>query len=81
MVALDARTGAVVPGFGENGVVDLKLDADQEMDLITGEVGLQSAPVIAGDIDHRRRIAPRRRRAEEPQQPEGLRARLRRQDR
>ncbi len=50
MVALDAKTGIPVPGFGKNGVVDLKDDADQEMDLITGEIGLHAAPVIAQDV-------------------------------
>ena len=52
LIALDAKTGVPVPGFGTNGVVDLKLDDDQDIqpDLITGEVGLQSAPVVAGNI-------------------------------
>jgi quinoprotein glucose dehydrogenase len=50
MVALDAKTGARVPSFGNNGIVDLKLDNDQDMDLITGEIGLHAAPVIAKDI-------------------------------
>jgi quinoprotein glucose dehydrogenase len=50
MVALDAKTGARVPTFGKNGIVDLKLDNDQDMDLITGEIGLHAAPVIAKNI-------------------------------
>jgi quinoprotein glucose dehydrogenase len=50
MVALDAKTGIRVTDFGEDGIVDLKLDFDQEMDLVTGEVGLHAAPVIAGDV-------------------------------
>src|SRR5216110_1291994 len=29
LIALDAKTGVRVPGFGQNGVVDLKLDDDQ----------------------------------------------------
>jgi quinoprotein glucose dehydrogenase len=49
MLALDAKTGTPVPTFGKNGVVDLKLDDDQEMDLIGGEIGLHAAPVIAKD--------------------------------
>ncbi len=49
LIALDARTGNMVPGFGRNGVVDLKLDDDQEIDLVTGEVGLHATPVVAGD--------------------------------
>src|SRR5437667_5089068 len=40
LIALDAKTGTHVPGFGQNGVVDLKLDDDQKIDLVTGEVGL-----------------------------------------
>jgi quinoprotein glucose dehydrogenase len=50
LVALDAKTGVKVPGFGANGIVDLKTDMDQVMDPITGEVGLHSAPIIAKDV-------------------------------
>ena len=50
MVALDARTGRRVPGFGNNGIVDLKLNDDQVVDLETGEIGLHAAPIIAKDI-------------------------------
>lgn len=49
LVALDAKTGNLVPGFGTSGVVDLKLDDDQEMDLEKSDIGLHAAPVIAGD--------------------------------
>ncbi len=35
LVALDAKTGIPVPGFGSDGIVDLKLDFDQEIDLTT----------------------------------------------
>ncbi|MEQ1946804.1 MAG: PQQ-binding-like beta-propeller repeat protein [Bryobacteraceae bacterium] len=50
LIALNAKTGQLVTGFGNNGVVDLKMEDDQEMDLITGEVGLHSAPVVAKDV-------------------------------
>ena len=50
LIALDAKTGIPVPGFGKNGIVDLKLENDQPMDLITGEVGLHAAPVVANDV-------------------------------
>ncbi len=50
MVALNAKTGAIVTSFGKDGVVDLKMDDDQEIDPVTGEVGLHSAPVIAKDV-------------------------------
>ena len=49
LIALNAKTGGLVAGFGKDGVVDLKLDDDQEIDLVTGEVGLHSTPVVAGD--------------------------------
>jgi quinoprotein glucose dehydrogenase len=50
MIALDAKNGQPIPSFGNNGVVDLKLDDDQEMDLVTAEVGLHAAPVVAGNV-------------------------------
>ncbi|HEY5616777.1 MAG TPA: pyrroloquinoline quinone-dependent dehydrogenase [Vicinamibacterales bacterium] len=50
MMALDAKTGRPIPRFGRNGIVDLKLDDDQDMDPVTGEIGLHAAPVIAGDV-------------------------------
>ncbi len=50
LIALDAKTGIPVPSFGKNGVVDLKLDDDQEIDLVTGEVGLHSTPVVAKNV-------------------------------
>ena len=50
LVALDARNGMPVAGFGVNGMVDLKLEDDQEMDLITGEVGLHATPIVAKDV-------------------------------
>jgi quinoprotein glucose dehydrogenase len=50
LVALDAKTGNRIPTFGDSGIVDLKLDDDQEMDLTTGEIGLHAAPVVADDV-------------------------------
>ncbi len=49
LIALNAKTGLPVSGFGKDGVVDLKLDDDQDIDLETGEVGLHAAPIVAGD--------------------------------
>jgi quinoprotein glucose dehydrogenase len=49
LVALDAKTGIPVPGFGKNGIVDLKQDDDQDIDLVHGEVGLHATPVVGGD--------------------------------
>jgi quinoprotein glucose dehydrogenase len=50
LIALDAKTGVPVASFGKSGVVDLKLDDDQEMDLITGSVGLHSTPIVAKNV-------------------------------
>src|SRR5712692_3156188 len=51
LIALDAKTGAPVPSFGKGGAVDLKLEDDQTFlpDITTGEIGIQSAPVVAKD--------------------------------
>ncbi|MGE0446199.1 MAG: PQQ-binding-like beta-propeller repeat protein [Vicinamibacterales bacterium] len=50
LLALDAATGTPIPSFGLNGAVDLKLDNDQELDLDTGEIGLNSTPLVVGDV-------------------------------
>jgi quinoprotein glucose dehydrogenase len=50
LVSLDAKTGLVDPEFGVNGVVDLKQDFDQDIDLETADVGLHSAPTIANGV-------------------------------
>jgi len=50
LVSLDAKSGNLVPGFGASGMVDLKMEDDQEIDLVTGEVGLHAAPVVANDV-------------------------------
>ncbi len=50
LVGLDARTGLPLEGFGDDGVVDLKQGMDQTLDPITGELALNSAPVVARDL-------------------------------
>jgi quinoprotein glucose dehydrogenase len=50
MIALDANTGTPISDFGEMGMVDLKQNADQQIDLITGEIGLHSTPIVANDV-------------------------------
>jgi quinoprotein glucose dehydrogenase len=50
MIALDAKTGARVASFGENGVVDLKRNFDQEIDLDGGNIGLNATPLVVGDV-------------------------------
>jgi quinoprotein glucose dehydrogenase len=49
LIALDAKTGIPIPTFGKGGVVDLRLDDDQEMDLVTADIGLHSTPIVAGN--------------------------------
>jgi len=49
LIALDAKTGVPVPTFGKAGTIDLKLDDDQQIDLVTGEVGLHATPLVAGN--------------------------------
>jgi len=50
LVALNAKTGVPIASFGEKGIVDLKKDDDQEMDLVTGEVGLHATPTVARNV-------------------------------
>ena len=49
LIGLDAATGRRLAHFGDDGVVDLKLTLDQDIDPVTGEVGLHAAPIVAGD--------------------------------
>ena len=54
LIALNAKTGAMIPSFGKNGVVDMKVGVvygdGQQIDLETGEIGLHSTPTIVKDV-------------------------------
>ncbi len=50
MVALDAKTGRPVPGFGKSGMVDLRQEADQVIDPVAADIGLHAAPIIAQGV-------------------------------
>ena len=50
MIALDAANGERIEDFGLNGIVDLKQEFDQDLDLISGEVGLHAAPIVANGV-------------------------------
>jgi len=50
LIALDAKTGMPVAGFGKAGVVDLKLDDDQEIDLNGGDIGLPRRAMVAKNV-------------------------------
>jgi glucose dehydrogenase len=54
LVALNAKTGVPVQGFGKDGVVDMKVGAligkGEQINLETGEIGLHSTPTVARDV-------------------------------
>jgi quinoprotein glucose dehydrogenase len=50
LIALDAATGHPDPAFGTDGIVDLKLDFDQDIDPLTSDVGLHSTPLVVKDM-------------------------------
>ena len=50
LIALDAATGHRIESFGIGGIVDLKQEMDQELDPVTGEVGLHAAPIVADGV-------------------------------
>jgi len=54
LVSLNAKTGVPVPGFGKDGVVDMKVGAvigkGTQINLESGEIGLHSTPTVAKDV-------------------------------
>src|SRR2546426_1862076 len=54
LVALNAKTGAVINSFGKDGIVDLKVGVvkgvNEQIDLETGEIGVHSTPIVVKDI-------------------------------
>jgi quinoprotein glucose dehydrogenase len=54
LVELNAKTGAPVPSFGKDGIVDLKMGVvkgkGEAIDLETGEIGVHSTPAVARDV-------------------------------
>jgi quinoprotein glucose dehydrogenase len=50
LVCLDAATGIPDPAFGANGMVDLKQDIDQDLDLLTADIGLHSTPLVVRNM-------------------------------
>jgi quinoprotein glucose dehydrogenase len=56
---LDAKTGSLVPSFGDGGVIDLKKDFDQDLSrfarpyadaLTMADIGLHASPVVSRDV-------------------------------
>jgi quinoprotein glucose dehydrogenase len=50
LVALDAKTGRPLQGFGTAGIVDLKRSALPPLDPVEGPIGASSPPVVIGDV-------------------------------
>ena len=50
LVGLNAKTGHPLGDFGKNGVIDLRENDDQAMDLMTADVGWNGAPVVAKNV-------------------------------
>jgi quinoprotein glucose dehydrogenase len=54
LVELNARTGAIIQSFGENGILDLKVGVqkgnNEQIDLEGGEIGTHAAPTVTGDV-------------------------------
>ncbi len=54
LVSLNAKTGAVIPSFGKEGIVDLKVGVVKgrglQIDLEGGEIGIHSTPIIVGNV-------------------------------
>jgi quinoprotein glucose dehydrogenase len=50
LIALNATTGVPAASFGSSGVVDLKLDDDQTIDSMNGDIGLHATPMVAGNV-------------------------------
>ena len=44
LIGLSAKTGQRLPQFGEEGVVDLMENMDQDIDPVAGEIGLHATP-------------------------------------
>jgi quinoprotein glucose dehydrogenase len=50
LVCLDAATGDPDPEFGVKGIVDLKREMDQDLDVEKASVGLHATPLIVKDV-------------------------------
>ena len=50
LIGLDASTGVPLKDFGNSGVIDLKAQLDQEVDLLRDPIGASSAPVVVNGV-------------------------------
>ena len=50
MISLDAKTGLPDPKFGVNGLLDLRLNNDQEIDPNRGVIGIHAPPLVVRNV-------------------------------
>ena len=50
LIALNAKNGQPLDSFGSGGIVDLKENIDQDIDLETARIGSSSPPIVVGDV-------------------------------
>jgi len=50
LISLDAKTGIPDPKFGTDGIVDLRLNDDQVMDMTRGIIGLHAPPLVVRNV-------------------------------
>ncbi len=50
LVALDAASGRAVPGFGLDGMVDLRRDLGREVDTERAQIGSSAPATVVGDV-------------------------------
>jgi outer membrane protein assembly factor BamB len=54
LVELNAKTGAMIGSFADNGILDIKVGVqygnNQQIDLERGEIGIHAAPTVTGDV-------------------------------
>jgi quinoprotein glucose dehydrogenase len=49
MLALDAKTGRVIPGFGDDGIIDLTKGLDRDI-VKSGKIGSSSPAIVIRDV-------------------------------
>jgi len=50
LIALNAHDGRPLDTFGDGGIVDLKANVDQDIDLEKARIGSSSPPIVVGDV-------------------------------
>ena len=50
LIALNAKNGQPLASFGENGIVDLKSNMEQDLDPVQARIGSSSPPIIVNGV-------------------------------